>query len=635
MSIASAIAAKQQQVASAYASCNDRGATMPSSANQNLSNLAATIETIPTSGGSSTTYKVYWFDYDGTVLKEDTVVEGGSSSAPVVPTHQYLQFEEWVHGNTITDVTQDYFNIARYSCTETYVIRKVNIGADQDFRLRVFATKVNNDPVVIDWGDGNTDTVTSSTNVEVEHIYASAFSGYVKMYSSTGKSITTTRNNSNIYELGVEEYYFGSNSVISDYAFLGCHNPYIKAVVLPNGLTQLRRNLFTMYSPKVLAVPPTVTSFEATLFSGLRRGDNNLVAINIPTNTTTLGTETFADIVTLKYITKDLYVTSFGQRAFGNTDIGGELTFKSSVTSFGNSAFLKVARVKKISLATGTFTTIGSYSSGAFADCPELEEIVFPATLPITNIGNGCFSNSVKLKTITNFPKNATTVGNTAFMNCYELTTPIEFTNVTSMGTGVFTGCHNLTSIKLGGTFTELSLSNNGFFADCWSLTTVEYPNTVTTFGNAAFLNCYNLTSIPIPTSLTTIGNTAFSTNSRLEQVILPETAVTIGSGLCSNCHGLKKIYFGLNTTISNTSNFLANCGNLMEIDCAQGWRPTVDITFSNSLHLYEDMLENFFTHLGDNTGYTSRKITIGAINLNRLSSAQKAIATGKNYTLA
>jgi hypothetical protein len=46
-------------------------------------------------------------------------------------------------------------------------------------------------------------------------------------------------------------------------------------------------------------------------------------------------------------------------------------------------------------------------------------------------------------------------------------------------------------------------------------------------------------------------------------------------------------------------------------------------------------MLETFFTHLGDNTGYTARKITIGATNLNRLSAAQKAIATGKNYTLA
>ncbi len=48
MSIATAIQSAQTKVASAYTSCNNKGATMPASADQNLSHLSATIDSIPT-----------------------------------------------------------------------------------------------------------------------------------------------------------------------------------------------------------------------------------------------------------------------------------------------------------------------------------------------------------------------------------------------------------------------------------------------------------------------------------------------------------------------------------------------------------------------------------------------------------
>ena len=56
MTIASAITAKQQQVAAAYTECNNKGATMPQT--QNLTNLANCISTI-TGGGSTVKYKLH------------------------------------------------------------------------------------------------------------------------------------------------------------------------------------------------------------------------------------------------------------------------------------------------------------------------------------------------------------------------------------------------------------------------------------------------------------------------------------------------------------------------------------------------------------------------------------------------
>lgn len=52
MSIASAITNAQGKVASAYTACNNKGATMPAQADQDLDHLSATIGTIQTGGGS-------------------------------------------------------------------------------------------------------------------------------------------------------------------------------------------------------------------------------------------------------------------------------------------------------------------------------------------------------------------------------------------------------------------------------------------------------------------------------------------------------------------------------------------------------------------------------------------------------
>lgn len=53
MSIASAITTAQGRVSDAYTACDNKGATMPAAASRNLSNLATTISSIPTSSTPS------------------------------------------------------------------------------------------------------------------------------------------------------------------------------------------------------------------------------------------------------------------------------------------------------------------------------------------------------------------------------------------------------------------------------------------------------------------------------------------------------------------------------------------------------------------------------------------------------
>ena len=50
----------------------------------------------------------------------------------------------------------------------------------------------------------------------------------------------------------------------------------------------------------------------------------------------------------------------------------------------------------------------------------------------------------------------------------------------------------------------------NSAFSSCSNLTNITIPNSVTTIGESAFDHCSSLTSITIPNSVTSIGNNAF-----------------------------------------------------------------------------------------------------------------------------
>lgn len=69
----------------------------------------------------------------------------------------------------------------------------------------------------------------------------------------------------------------------------------------------------------------------------------------------------------------------------------------------------------------------------------------------------------------------------------------------------------------------------------------------------------------------------------------------------------------------------------LEEYDIVQGWVPSVDLTMTFSM--LATNIVDFFNKLG--TTSTTRTLTLGTTNLNRLTEEEKAIATNKGYTLA
>ena len=95
--------------------------------------------------------------------------------------------------------------------------------------------------------------------------------------------------------------------------------------------------------------------------------------------------------------------------------------------------------------------------------------------------------------------------------------------SVTTIGESAFTFCSNLTDIVIPNSVT--SIGRRAFY-DCSGLTGIVIPNSVTSIGSGAFSGCSSLTSIVIPNSVTSIGEHAFSRCSL--------RSATIGAGVLS-----------------------------------------------------------------------------------------------------
>ena len=157
-----------------------------------------------------------------------------------------------------------------------------------------------------------------------------------------------------------------------------------------------------------------------------------------------------------------------------------------------------------------------------------------------------------------------------------------DTSNVTTMN-NMFHSCTNLTTIPLLNTINVTLMSR--MFAGCTSLTTIPLLNTSNVTGiNMMFYGCTNLTTIPE----------------------LDVSKVTTFSDTFYHCSNLKSI---LMTGMKEPFN----------ISASTKFERTDLVTILNNLA----------------TVTTTKKLTMGATNLAKLTDEDKAIATNKGWTLA
>ena len=107
-----------------------------------------------------------------------------------------------------------------------------------------------------------------------------------------------------------------------------------------------------------------------------------------------------------------------------------------------------------------------------------------------TYSGNVTIPSTVRNKNIT---YQVIAIGNTAFMNCSELTNVTIPNSVTEIGVGAFFGCTGLTEVTIPNSVTTMGQE---CFEECTNLTTLTLGSGLTDIGVKSFFNCTSLTNV-------------------------------------------------------------------------------------------------------------------------------------------
>ena len=402
------------------------------------------IAAIETSGGQPEgTHTVQFIDVDGTILKSQYVADGGSATPPANPTREKCQFVKW--SDPYTNITRDTDVFAFYKSSDGNSWYKVKANANDRMNLTIRCD--TDSPVIIDWGDGSSDTaIYKNTYQEFRHDYAEEFDGWVKV-SSEGN------------------YRLGSLEVDG--------NPCVIEVIVGDKVASIGPVARQMFNLRSIVIPDTVKECEGNLFYHCQ----SLLSLALPDGVKKFVMNKASYMVDLRYVRLPETLTEMPGNMLVYSYSLQSVVIPSSVTSIGNVAF---------------------------QGCASLQSIVIPES--VTSIGASAFRECDSLQSVV-IPEGVTSIGDFAFHGCVNLQRIVIPASVTSIGKSVFQNCGNLRDVKILGSLASI---RDFTFNGCYDLQGFNIPESVTSIGASAFRDCASLQSIAIPASVTSVGDSAF-----------------------------------------------------------------------------------------------------------------------------
>lgn len=268
---------------------------------------------------------------------------------------------------------------------------------------------------------------------------------------------------------------------INDFAFfdangLGGH------LTIPNGVTEIGLGAFYECSGLTgLTLPDSLTTIGTGAFQGCSGMTGSLIlpshienieqyafaetaftgTLTIPSTITTINEQSFAAMPYITQLNIPSTVTTIGVGAFtGMSGLTGTLTIPGAelgMAAFGNCGMTKIV------IGEGT-ETIGI---GCFAQCQNLNEIVYPSTL--TTIDTSAFYTVPKMIGTYSVPDTVTTL-NMSALSGMSITSAYLPASVTSVGSTIFTNCSDLWGLVIDLT-DDAEIDQTAFLTD-------EFENT-------------------------------------------------------------------------------------------------------------------------------------------------------------
>lgn len=393
--------------------------------------------------------------------------------------------------------------------------------------------------------------------------------------------LLTACNNNSTENIGIDNKVFSSEGILFSYNFkTGSYEVtgYIgsaKYVVIPS----------TYQSRKVTSINPDAFVgcngiIEIKIEEGIEyigwqsfRACSGLTSITIPDSVTFIAG--FNRCFNLESVTIGKGVTEIDLLAFEGCSIKS-VYYTGDIAGWcgidGLSALMKYSPSlyiggKKITDKITIPDSVTSISESAFRNCTELTSITIPDS--VTSIDESAFSNTIWYN---NQPDGMVYAGKVAYK--YKGTMPANMSITIKDGTlGIggfaFSNCKELTNVTIPNSVKSIC---NGAFNNCTGLRSVTIPDRVTSIGEWAFKGCTGLTSITIPDRVTSIAAYAFSGCTGLTSVTIPDSVTSIGKYAFRDCSSLTSIIIP-DSVESIWNGAFYNCTGLTSVTIGSGVR--------------------------------------------------------------
>lgn len=266
----------------------------------------------------SVAHRVRFFNFDGTLLKTQYVLHGQCATPPVLEDlsvagykRPALTFQEW---NWNTNNVQHPIDacaiwIPADGKTHLFITLTPASGLEPVLYFRVAGSGVS---LTFDWGDGNTNTITSTTlNQNISHTYAT-YGDY---------EITIARNTTSF------TYNFGNTSTGTEIFSINTHRNILTHAYIGEGVTNIApRGFYGQRSLEVVSLPTNIIELNTSaidLSTGLK-------AIGLPSSVITLGAWAIAGIRDIRLMSLSPNLSTINQGSF-NAQYGVQIVIVPSV----------------------------------------------------------------------------------------------------------------------------------------------------------------------------------------------------------------------------------------------------------------------------------------------------------------
>lgn len=455
----------------------------------------------------------------------------------------------------------------------------------------------------------------------------------------------------------------------------GCSNSEI-----PNSVVSIGDKAFYYRSTlTTINIPNSVTNIGNNVFYGC----NSLENLSIGNNVETIGNLAFKGCNKLTNFIIPSSVTKIGYSAFEGCVALTSVTIPSSVVEIGSHAFYGCTALKSLCLEDGSepiscVILSGVHTEDYFFDDSPIEYMYIGRDLNNFSFKrNKGWQRTLKEVIIGD---GMTSIPNSIFDGCYELSSITISDNVSYIGNDAFYSCQGLTNIKLPSGLKSIGITA---FCSCTNIKSITIPHNVTSIGRNAFkatLELENLVVEPgnsvydsrndcnaiietetntlirgckntvIPYSVKNIGSHAFNECAKLESIIIPGSVVSIGDFAFGYCVGLKSITSlapGNSMPILGTNVFysVSNCalyvpyGAKSAYKSTAGWsaftniveleKPITDVTISINQYGSGTYCSEYALDFSDVEGLkayaaTGYNVNTGVVTLTRVQTARE-----------